>query len=343
MKRYKRYRDYGFFDQDIRLTKLSNLGDPLDKLNKGVDFEKFRCILEEKLTKLAKGKGGRPAYDYVLMFKILILQRYYNLSDDQIEYQINDRLSFMRFLNLTIADDIPDSKTVWHFTERIKDLSLAKDLFDLFSRELDKLGLIVNEGKIVDASFVEAPRQRNGREKNLQIKAGKGDELWNDTPAKKAQKDIDARWTKKNNQNYYGYKNHTKVDAKSKLIDSYAVTDASVHDSQTIDDLLDEKDKGQEFYADSAYVGQEDILEKHQVINKVHEKGYKNKPLTEVQKANNTEKSRIRVRVEHVFGFMENSMGSMYYRKIGIKRAQTIIGLMNLTYNIFRKIQLTTV
>lgn len=170
MNKYKRHRDYGFFDQDIRLTKLSKLGDPLEKLNKGIDFEMFRDILEERLTKLAKGKGGRPAYDYVLMFKILILQRYYNLSDDQIEFQINDRLSFMRFLNLTIADDIPDSKTVWHFTERIKDLDLAKDLFDLFGKELDKLGLIVNEGKIVDASFVEAPKQRNGREKNQQIK-----------------------------------------------------------------------------------------------------------------------------------------------------------------------------
>ena len=108
-----------------------------------------------------------------------------------------------------------------------------------------KLGLIVNEGKIVDASFIEAPRQRNSREKNQQIKGGKVDELWNDKPAKKSQKDIDARWTKKNNQNYYGYKNHAKVDAKSKLIDTYLVTDASVHDSQTIDALLDKKDKNQ--------------------------------------------------------------------------------------------------
>jgi IS5 family transposase len=157
MKRYKRYKDYGFFDQDIRLTKLSKLGDPLEKLNNGIDFEIFRPILEEKLTKLAKGKGGRPAYDYILMFRILILQRYYNLSDDQIKYQINDGLSFMRFLNLTIADDIPDSKIVWHFTERIKDLSLSKELFYLFGKELEKLGLIVNEGKIIGASFVEPP------------------------------------------------------------------------------------------------------------------------------------------------------------------------------------------
>lgn len=341
VKRYKRHRDYGFFDQDIRLSKLSALGDPLERLSEGVDFEVFRSLLEDSLDKKAKGKGGRPPYDYVLMFKILILQRYYNLSDDQTEYQINDRMSFMRFLHLTISDDIPDSKTIWNFSERLTDLGLVKELFNLFGRELNRLGLIVNEGKIVDASFVEAPRQGNTREDNKKIKSGKADDLWKDQPNKKSQKDIDARWTKKNFQNYYGYKNHAKVDAKSKLIDTYTVTNASVHDSQTLDYLLHDQDKGQELYADSAYVGQEDVLEKHHIKDQIHEKGYKNKPLTEKQKSANTEKSRTRARVEHVFGFMENSMGSMFFRKVGIKRAETTVGLMNLTYNMFRKIQLT--
>lgn len=340
-KRYKRHREYGFFDQDIRLSKLSKLGDPLEKLKQGVDFEFFRELLEERLSKNSKGKGGRPPYDYVLMFKILILQRYYNISDDQTEYQINDRMSFMRFLDLTIADDIPDSKTIWHFMERLTDLGLVKELFDSFNKELTRLGLIANEGKIIDASFVEAPRQRNSRAKNEQIKQGEGAQLWNNEPNKKRQKDIDARWTKKNSQNYYGYKNHTKVDAQSKLIDTYEVTDASVHDSQTVDALLDKKDKDQALYADSAYVGQEHNLDKYQVKNQIHEKGYKNKPLTEQQKASNKQKSKKRARVEHVFGFMENSMGSMFFRKIGIKRAEASIGLMNLTYNMFRKIQLS--
>jgi len=307
----------------------------------GIDFEIFRELLETSLHKTPKGKGGRPPYDYVLMFKILILQRYYNLSDDQTEYQINDRMSFMRFLNLTISNDIPDSKTIWHFTEILTDLNLVKDLFDLFGKELEKLGLIVNEGKIIDASFVEAPKQRNNREDNQKIKQGQGEDLWKDKPNKKRQKDTDARWTKKNNQNHYGYKNHTKIDGKSKLIDTYKVTDASVHDSQTLDELLNEKDKGQNLYADSAYVGQENILKNKEVNNKIHEKGYKNKPLTESQKASNKEKSKTRARVEHIFGFMENSMNGMFFRKIGIKRAETNIGLNNLTYNMFRKIQLT--
>ena len=344
MKRYKRHRDYGFFDQDIRLSKLSQLGDPLEKLKNGVDFEIFRQKLEEGLVKVAKGKGGRPPYDYVLMFKILILQRYYNLSDEQTEYQINDRMSFMRFLDLTIADDIPDSNTIWNFTEQIKDLALTESLFKRFEEELVKLNLIVNEGKIIDASFVEAPRQRNTKEENAHIKEeGTAPESWKESPGKLAQKDIDARWTKKNNQTYYGYKNHTKVDSKSKLICNYVVTDASVHDSQALDHLLEEKDKGEELYADSAYTGQAETLEKYQVEDQIHEKGARNRPLTDDQKKANKKKSKTRVRVEHVFGFMENSMGSMYFRKIGQKRAETVIGLMNLTYNMFRKIQLQQV
>ena len=345
MKRYKRYRDYGFWDQDIRLIKLSQLGDPLEKLNKEIDFEIFRNLLEERLSKMPKGLGGRPPYDYVLMFKILILQRYYNLSDEQIEYQINDRMSFMRFLDLSIADDVPDSRTVWNFREQLTDLGVVEDLFSLFINELEKINLIINEGKIIDASFVEVPRQRNNREENAQIKSGEIPESFTRNPHKLSQKDTDARWTKKNNVSYFGYKNHVKQDAKSKLITHYHVTDASVHDSNATDILLNEKDKGESFYADSAYSGAPlaAVIADKEMGNQVCEKGARNHPLTEEQKASNREKSRVRVRVEHIFGFMENSMNEMYIQCIGIKRATTVIGLMNLTYNMFRKIQLAAI
>lgn len=344
MKRFKRHRDYGFFDQDIRLSKLSQLGDPLEKLNKGIDFELFRICLVEKLSKQAQGKGGRPSYDYVLMFKILILQRYYNLSDDQAEYQINDRMSFMRFLDLTIADDIPDSKTVWNFREQLIVGGAIEELFDLFITELEKLGLIINQGKIVDASFIEVPKQRNSRDDNQQVKAGETPESFKEKPARLSQKDLDARWTKKNGISYFGYKNHVKVDGKSKIITGYKVTDASVHDSQPIESLLNEKDAGQELYADSAYTGveQDKIIEGRKMINKTCEKGYRNKPLTDEQKESNRKKSSVRSRVEHIFGFMETSMDGMYLYNIGIKRIAAVVGLMNLTYNMFRKIQITT-
>jgi IS5 family transposase len=335
----------GLFDSDFRLEKLIRLGDPLHRLSEGIDFELFRPKLKEGLSKLAQGAGGRPPYDYVLMFKILVLQRYFNLSDDQVEFQICDRISFMRFLGLTVADDVPDSKTVWAFRERLVDLGLVQLLFDLFIQELEKLGLILNEGKIVDASFIEVPKQRNTREENKQLKGGEVPVAFTDNPAKLAQKDVDARWTKKNNVSYYGYKNHVKVDGKSKLITGFKVTDASVHDSQEIENLLDEKDKGQLLYADSAYTGEElhIKLEEKGVKLSIHEKGVKNKPLTEPQKASNKEKSKVRVRVEHVFGFMENSMNGMTMAHIGIKRIEGAVGMMNLVYNMFRKIQLQTV
>lgn len=345
MKKYKRHRDYGFFDQDIRLTKLSELGDPLEKLNAHIDFEIFRDLLETKLSKIAKGKGGRKPYDYVLMFKILILQRYYNVSDDQIEYQINDRMSFMRFLNLTIADDIPDSKTVWNFREQLIDLKLVEELFQLFLKELELLNLIINEGKIIDASFIEVPKQRNSRAENAEIKSGNTPESFEENSNKKSQKDLDARWTKKNNVSYYGYKNHVKVDTKSKLIVKYEVTDASVHDSQVLENLLDEKDADEDFNGDSAYSGenQRNIISQKEMNDKTCKKGYRNNPLTEQEIATNREKSRIRSRVEHVFGFMEGSMNGMNLYAIGIKRVEGLVGLMNLTYNMFRKIQIQTI
>jgi len=343
MKKFKRSKAIGLFDEDFRLEKLSKLGDPLVRLAKGIDFEIFRSFLMEQLHVEPKDDGGRKPYDYVLMFKILILQRYYNLGDDQTEYQICDRLSFMRFLKLTIADDVPDSKTIWHFRERLIDLDIIDKLFDLFKGKLEALGLIIHEGTIVDASFVEVPRQRNSREENKQIKDGEVPKEWKDNENKLEQKDVDARWTKKNGVSFYGYKNHAKCDEKSKLITSYIVTDASVHDSQPTMDLLHEEDQHQPFYADSAYTGedfQNKLVEEKKVILQVIEKGYRNKPLTDEQRASNKEKSKVRVRVEHIFGFVENSMNGSFIKTIGIKRAKAVIGLMNLTYNMFRKVQI---
>jgi len=268
----------------------------------------------------------------------MILQRYYGLGDTQIEYQILDRISFKKFLGLESGDKVPDEKTVWAFRENLTNSGLVEELFAQFVQYLELNELIINEGKMVDASFTVAPRQRNTREENKIIKEGRGDELWNAQPNKKRHKDIDGRWTKKNGETFYGYKNHAKVDTKSKFINNYKVTDASVHDSQPLDDLLTEKDENQDFHADSAYTGveQEKVISKYKMKNHVNEKGYRNKPLTNEQKADNREKSKTRARVEHVFGFMEQSMNGLYLKSVGITRATGIIGLINLTYNLFR-------
>lgn len=340
--KYKSPQPKKLFDEEFRLEKLTAQKDPLVKLDERIDFELFRPLLEEALNKESKGIGGARPYDYVMMFKILILQRYNNIGDDKMEFAILDRLSFMRFLGLTLGDKVPDAKTIWLFREQLTGKDWIEKLFNRFLEELKTKGLVVNEGKIVDASFVEVPIQRNSREENKKIKQGETPDEWKENPNKMEQKDVDARWTQKNGKSYYGYKDHIKADEKSKLIDAYTVTDASVHDSQETEPLLTEKDKGQPLHADSAYSGEPiaQIVEQKEMVNQIHEKGYRNNPLTDQQKENNKVKSKTRARVEHIFGFIENSMNGSYIRTIGIKRATAVVGLMNLTYNIFRAIQL---
>ncbi len=330
-------KDPGLFDHENRMKKLAEGPDPLARLNARINWEIFRVRLERFFEKEAKGPGGRPRHDVVMMFKILVLQRYYNLSDEQTEYQINDRLSFQKFLGLTLSDTIPDQKTIWLFREILTRHGGVKKLFKRFEKHLGETGLMGHEGKMIDASFVDVPRQRNSREENEQIKAGEIPESFEENENRREQKDTDARWAKKGEEVHYGYKNHVKADSATKLIEDYEVTDASVHDSQAIPDLVEKGDGT--LHADSAYTGEtiETILEKRGVKGEICEKGYRSHPLTEAQKKKNREKSKIRARVEHIFGFMTNTMrDGLKMRWIGMQRTATGIGLLNLVYNMAR-------
>lgn len=333
------------FSEEFRLDKLSKQGDPLEKLAKSINFEHFRITLLhafQQPTTSITSKGGRPSYDVVLMFKILIVQRLYNLSDDQTEYAILDRLSFMRFLNLGIDSRVPDSKTIWAFRDQLTQANAIENLFYALDRLLVEHSLIVGKGSMIDATITESPIQRNTREENAEIKNNQIPEQWKNNPHKCSQKDVDARWVKHNEKSYYGYKNHVKVDIKSKLITRYVVTTASVHDSQVLDKLLDEKDKGKPLFADSAYSGEpaQEILDKHKVRSHVHRKAGRGSSLTRWEKVSNRYKSKTRARVEHVFGFMTNSMNGIYVRARSLKRNTSCIGLMNITYNLMRVVQL---
>lgn len=258
---------------------LTRLGDPLERLDKVIPWEMFRPTLSTALNRTVNPNGGRPPYDIILMFKILVLQRFYNLSDDQTEYQINDRMSFGRFLGLSLGDTVPDAKTIWHFREQLVKAKAIDECFHLFGQMLEDQGIITHKGTIVDATFVDVPRQRNSREDNAKIKNGEIPEEWKDPKNKNklAQKDTETRWTKKNNETHYGYKNHVKIDAESKMITGTITTPANVHDSQPLPNLIDEKDRV--LYADSAYSGKpvQDKLPAS-LDCQIHEKGYKNHP-----------------------------------------------------------------
>ncbi len=185
-QKYKTTGNKGLFDEQETYQKLSNIGNPLERLSNSLDFEMFRNILESKLLNTnKKSNAGAKPFDVVMMFKILILQRYYGLGDTQIEYQILDRLSFKKFLGLESGDKVPDEKTVWAFREKLTNENLIEVIFSEFTEHLEIHGLIINEGKMVDASFTIAPRQRNTRDENKKIKEGNGNELWNDKPNKK--------------------------------------------------------------------------------------------------------------------------------------------------------------
>ena len=326
----------GFFDIEYRLEQLSKCGDPLVKLKEIVPWTSFRNELSKIHDKERKSTAGRKPYDTVLMFKILILQSLYNLSDEAMEYQVRDRLSFMRFLNLAIEDSVPDARTIWLFREQLKELKLVKKLFADFDRYLAESGFEAKKGQIIDASIVAAPKQRNSRKENGQIKDGEIPEGW--SHKKRRHKDADANWVQKNGKNYFGYKNHVEVDVKHKFIRKYKVTPSSVHDSNVFEEILDKNNTSKDVFADSAYRSKESLKELETLGFREHlqRKGCKNKKLSNWEKQGNHTRSKIRSRVEHVFGIQAQKAKTLIVRTIGIVRADIKIGLRNLAYNMQR-------
>lgn len=330
-----------FFDLDNRYQKL-NERDALLWLDRLILWEDFRETLEKGRDKKRKSAAGLKPFDAVMMFKTLVLQHLYNLSDDELEFQIRDRYSFCRFLGLNPENRVPDAKTIWLFREQLTEKKLIKPLFDDFDLQLEEKGFKARKGQIIDASLISAPIQRNSREENAQIKEGRTPDSFEENPSVKRQKDVEARWTEKNGQKHYGYKDHIVVDVEHKLIRDYDVTSAEVHDSQVFFGLLSEN-SSRDVWADSAYRSDENelMLAADDYCSHVHTKGKRNHPLNDREKEANRKQSKIRARVEHVFGSMENEQGGMFIRVIGLARAKAKIGLMNLVYNIRRCVSLS--
>lgn len=331
----------GFFDLYDRYASLDAKKDPLVEIDAVVPWEEFRPVLEGVWCKPAaerKSRTGRKPMDAIVMFKTLVLSALYNLFDDQIEYQVRDRLSFMRFLGLGLEDRVPDAKTVWLYRERLAQAGKVEALFNQFDGYLARQGYIARGGQILDASIVAVPRNHNTREENATIKSGDVPEDWADKPAKRSQKDVDARWTKKNGRSQYGYKNHVNVDRKHKSVRRYHVSDAALHDSQAVDHLLMQSNTGAGVWADSAYRSEEMEAKLHarKLKSHIHRKGKRGKPLTEQAKGSNRTKSAVRVRVEHIFGAQTNDMGGTLVRTIGLIRARAKIGMKTIVYNMRR-------
>lgn len=351
----------GFFDLEDRYAQLSKSGDPLEKLAQEVDFEPFRYRLNKVLKRADGGKGGRPPYDPVLMFKVLILQSLYTLSDEQTEFMIRDRLSFLRFLGLDVNDPVPDATTIWLFREQLTRAGAIEKLFTRFDKLLKDKGYLAMSGQILDASLVRAPRQHLDDGEKAAIKEGKSArEIWPDEPAKAAQKDTDARWTVKFSRAkpngdqderlvdiaipVFGYKSHIGIDRKHGLIRTWTVTDASAYDGARLrEGLVDRDNTASQVWADTAYRSKtnEAFLMGCGKVSQIHHKKPKGRAMPRRTARSNARKSAVRAKIEHVFAEQKHRMG-LVVRTIGLARAQTKIGLANLAYNMKRLVWLNS-
>ncbi|MCV6576222.1 MAG: IS5 family transposase [Cohaesibacter sp.] len=350
-------REPGLFDVDERLKRLSDIGDQLEAYGRLVDFEIFRSVLDKALAYGDGAKGGRPPFDPVMMFKILIIQTQNNLSDDRTEFLINDRLSFMRFLGLGLSDKVPDAKTIWAFRERLNKAGVITDLFARFDQYIRDAGYIPMSGQLIDASLIAAPKQRNSEDEKADIKAGKIPQDWQDKPAKLRQKDRDGRWTVKFGKAkerkdgslprdiaipHFGYKAHTGIDKRYRFIRTWDATDASRYDGRMLrKGLLDKTNTGRSVWADTAYRSKknEAFMEKHGFVSQVHYRKPKGKPMPAHISRGNATKSKHRAPIEHVFAYQKNIMG-LFVRSVGLERAKMKIGLANIFYNMHRLVQL---
>src|SRR5678815_3152867 len=243
----------GFFDLDERYRALSAAGDALERLAGAVDFALFQPELEAALQRSDRAKGGRPPYDAVLMFKVLVLQALYTLSDDQTEYQLEDRLSFMRFVGLALHDPVPDAKTLWLFREQLARAGVFERLFQRFDAILREKGYLAMGGQIVDATVIAARRPRLSKTEKDTIGGGGTPAAW--SKARRAQ--IEGRWTIKRGRKrdaadgqkrqaqaeiavpIFGYKNHIGIDREHGFVCRFSVTHAAAHDGAQLGAVLD--------------------------------------------------------------------------------------------------------
>jgi len=345
-------RSAGFFDVEERLAGLSRKGDDLERLAAVVDFELFRPELERAVPRADRAKGGRPPFDHVLMFKVLILQTQNNLSDERTEFYLRDRLTWMRFLGLGLGDAVPDANTIWTFREALTKARAIARLFELFDRELRSAGYLAMSGQLVDASIVAAPKQRNTQAEKQTIREGRVPKDWQDKPAKLRQKDRDARWTVKTTKAKpragatsmvdlaipeFGYQNHISADRRHRLIRRWLVTDAAAHAGSRLADLLDPGNTASDVWADTGYRSRknEAWLRQRMLTSHIHRKKPADRPMPPRTARANAKKSAIRAHIEHVFAEQKARMG-LFVRTIGLARATTKIGLANLVYNMRR-------
>ena len=285
------------------------------RIDREIDWKR----ISRKLEVLYDPKKGRPSFPPLVMLKTLLLQQWYNLSDPEAEEAISDRLSFQKFLSLSMSDSVPDETTICRFRNRLVEHGLYEKVFEEINRQLEKEGLIVKQGSIVDASLVKS-----------HYRASKSEDT----------KDADAAWTVKQDKPHYGYKAHVSVDVGSELIRKAEITPAHVHDSQVFEELV----VGDEYavYADKGYSGEErkEYLDALGIYCGIMEKAKRGQCLDMWQGKRNKRISKIRGAVERCFGVLKAHYGYVRVKYGGLKRNRCQLFLLASAVNLKRMLKL---
>lgn len=320
------------FAAEEREAKLSKLGDPLQDLNRHVDFAALAAAVDRALPRPHRYFGGRPPYPTELMVRLLVIQQLFNLSDEQLEYQVLDRSSFQRFLGIRDSGKVPDRNTVWSFRERLVQAGLGATLFDEVNRQLQAQGYLARCGQIIDATLVPVPIQRNGRHENAQIKQGETPADWS---AKKiAHKDVDARWTEKHGKQTFGYKLSASTDCRYKLIRKVHISPANEGDQTHLEKVVDPANTSRDLYADRGYT-ELDSLEQAGWRQHIQRRAKPKRALSPTQAGRNRRIATTRARGEHPFAGLRQ-LGGKFLRCIGLERATLQLQLKAATYNLKR-------
>ena len=348
----------GFFDVDERLKRLSDLGDQLLAFTAAVDFEIFRPELMGALAYSDGSQGGRPPFDPVMMFKILVIQAANALSDERAEFLVNDRLSFMRFLGLGLSDRVPDAKHDLAVSGEADpgrgDQAAVRPV-----RRGAARGRLRRHGRPDRRRFADcraqAAQHRGGKEGHQGRTHSRGLEgQARQAPAEGR----DARWTVKFSKAKartdgtvppvdiaiptFGYQNHVSIDREHGLIRRWDATDAAAYEGARLrEGLLDKTNTASAVWADTAYRSKtnEAFLERNGFVSRIHRKKPPRRPMPETTRRANALKSKVRSGVEHVFAVQKDKM-ALFIRTIGIARARLKIGMANLVYNFRRLVYL---
>jgi len=259
--------------------------------------------------------------------------------DFAVEFQLFDRLSVQRFVGLRASSQIPDQTTIWTFKERLIQAGASESIFEAVNRQLSRHGYIARGGQMIDASIVQTPRQSLSGEEKALVSEGAMPADWK--PAKRRQKDMDARWAKKHGKSYFGYKVSANADNRYKLVRKIKVSTASEHDTTHFEDVLDPANTNRNILADKGYIDSEREVRLGQQGWRMHiqRKGSKDKPISDTQQLRNRRIAKTRARIEHVFAGLAQ-MGGKALRSIGLSRATLHLNWKVAAYNLQRLVYL---